>query len=252
MKALFFFGARFLLPTALLLALAACDSGTVPIDLTFSASNQAHTTGAARSAALTLPSVDAGGNTVTLTDFQLSIRDIKFKREGVDPVTGLEAADVELSGPFFLDLLTGDILLDEVIGNASVEPGVYDGIRFVLHKDVDFPPQADASVYLAGTVNGTDFTMWHDTGENFDLSGTNGFTVEEGVPSSLIVDFKLDSILDGINFTGADFAQAISPDAPDTYNNDLADLLKDNIKAAADFGEDSDDDGVLEESEDVD
>jgi hypothetical protein len=240
----------------LLATLPACSDdeegnpATAPVNLAFTASNAAHTTG------LTVPGGDAAGNPVELTDFRVSIRDVKFKLQGEDN-TDLDSGEVEITGPFEIDMLDGDVAVADVLGDTVVPPGVYDGIRFVLHKSADSAaPLTDRSVYIEGTVDlgggAQSFVMWHDTGENFDLAGTNGLIIEDGVPNDLIVDFKLVSIISAVDFTLASLAEDISPDAADSNNQQLAEALKEAIKVAADFGEDADGDGDIGEDEDVD
>ena len=88
-------------------------------------------------------------------------------------------------------------------------------------------------------------------GRNFDLSGPNGFDVLPGqTGNDLLVDFKLRSLLNLIDFTTSVVPLDINPGAANSADKTLADLLKDNIQAAADFGKDEDGDGVI--SEDVD
>ena len=75
-----------------------------------------------------------------------------------------------------------------------------------------------------------------------------------------MVDFNLDNILQGVDLTTATYDPvtgnytgdyAISPGSTQQANKQLAEVIKENLKAAADFGEDEDGDGDLEESEDT-
>ena len=198
---------------------------------------------------------DAEGNPVELTNFQISIREVRLKQEAA--ILGEDSVDFD--GPFVVNLLdAGASPVAQTIGDAEVPVGNYDGIRFVLHKDAATdPPLTDRSVFIQGTVDrgaGPEpFTMWHDTGENFDFFGPNPIVVDENGINNLMVDFKLVSIIESIDFNDAGGKLTdINPDSADNNNKTLADNLKDAIKAAADFGEDSDDDGNLSESEDVD
>lgn len=194
---------------------------------------------------------DGGGNAIELTDFLLSIRDIKFMREGVD----VESEEVEIRGPFVVDLLSPAQPLTQFIADADIPPGIYDGIRFVLHKSPDTPaPLNDWSLYIAGTINpgstATPFEIFHDSGENLDSFGPNSFVMEPGALKNVLVDIKLLSIFDQIDLTPLDdgTGQIVFPGD----SNGIADAIKDAIKEAADFGVDSNDDGNLSESEDVD
>lgn len=200
---------------------------------------------------------------VVLTDFRISIREIEFERQDEDMTD--ETDDPEFEGPFQFDLLNGDTALSQTIGDVTIPAGIYEGIEFDMHKSSELTdtsdPLFDRSIFIAGTIEKsgvpTDFEMWHDTNEEFFLTGPNGFVVEEGTKASaLVVDFDLENLLFGIDLLSAvelppGFID-ISPDSASAINQNLADLLKDNIDDAADFGEDDDGDGDLSEDEDVD
>lgn len=95
--------------------------------------------------------------------------------------------------------------------------------------------------------------MWHDTGGNFDLSGSNGFDVlPRQTGNDRVVDFKRRSLLNVIDFATSADPLDINPGAANNADKDIADPLKDNIQAAADFGKDEDGDGVISEDVDVD
>ena len=125
--------------------------------------------------------------------------------------------------------------------------------------DPNFDKKFERSIYVEGTFDPPGapppeaFKMWHDTGENFDLSGPNGFDVLPGqTGNDRVVDFKLRSLLNHINFATSVDPLDINPGAANNADKDIADPLKDNIQAAADFGKDEDGDGVISEDEDVD
>ena len=202
---------------------------------------------------------DGASHAIDLTDFQVAIEKIKFRQEGEDDAElDDDANEPEFEGPFTLDLLDPAGPLAQTIGDVQVPAGVYDGIRFVMHKSGDIAATEnlfDRSIYIAGTFdNGgpVNLVMWHDTGENFDLAGTNGFEVTEGqTGNDLIVDFKLQSLFTGIDLSTCTTPLDINPGTAETNCRAIADTLKENLKAAADFGKDDDDDG-LDEDEDVD
>ena len=243
----------------LLLAVAAagivagCGTDAVPgasVALTLSATNAAMTSGPAGAGRMAVTVTDQGGNTIELTDFQLSMRDIKFQRDDM----GLEENEIEFRGPYVVDLLEAALPVADFLGSAVVPEGVYEGIRLVMHSSPDTPaPLTERSIYLAGTVTPAGggpaaFTFWHTANENFDIAGPNGFTMAEGALNDIVVDFKLVSIVEAVDFTDVTDGAVIAPGGP---HDALADALKNAIKAAADFGRDSNDDGVLDESEDV-
>ena len=270
-----FLSVLIVVPAAALLlgAMAGCSSddstATGTANLTFSSTNAAHTValtpmqrlwraiGSGTAHAVT-GLLDFAGNAVELTDFQISIREVKLKQELQD-ATGLAEDSVDFDGPFAVDLINdvGDPIA-QTIGTTPVPAGNYDGIRFVMHKDAaNTGPLANNSIYIAGNVTiganpRADFVMTHDTGENFDFFGPNPIVVDLGVINDLVVDFKLISVIEAIDFGTAVNLMDINPDAVAGADSALADALKEAIKAAADFGEDDDGDDLLDETEDVD
>lgn len=241
-------------------------STTAPVNLTMSASADTATTALSR--ALTV----ADG--IEISDFQISIREVRFKLESedltaTDGTTEDTSADsVDFEGPYLIDLVSTDSVLAQSIGDAEIPADTYDGIRFVMHKtdaaDLADPndPLADRSIYIAGTIDKGDgagpieFEMWHDTGENFDITGVNGIVVDENGVNDMVVDFHLNTVLSGVDLFTAELdattgTYLIHRASDSDINGDLADQLKENIKTAADFGKDADGDGVLGDDEDV-
>ena len=181
--------------------------------------------------------------TVEITDFKISIRDIVFKNED-DDNPHFDTVDVKFRGPFQLDLLSGGDALTATLGNAVIPNGNYKEIRFKFHKDEDLPAADnlfDRSLFVAGTIDGVPFELSHDTSENFDVGRTTGVIVQDN-EISLTVEFSIDQFLSSLNpvdlSTAVDGNQdgliEIGTNDPDG-NNDLADLIKDNIKEAADL-----------------
>jgi len=181
------------------------------------------------------------GSDVVITDFQISIEEIKFKLldEGEDD------PDIKYKGPYQIDLLNEDDVLEQALGEVEIPAGTYKEIEIVLHKENDGLEEThslfDRSIYIAGTINGTNFEMWHDTGENLEIESDEGISIDEGTNNDLVVDFKLGSLLDNIDLTTATDGDGngtieISPSSADgDTNQDLAETLKENIKSIADF-----------------
>ena len=149
---------------------ASCSmSGNGGVTLAFQSSNSAST-----SSVVAQVVIETG---IDVTEFQLSIREVEFKQDENDPAN---PADVFFDGPYAVDLLDAAAPLTQTIGEADVAPGTYQEIRFKLHKTTDVATDSvlyDRSIYLAGTIDGTPFEMWHDTGENLDVGKATGIVV---------------------------------------------------------------------------
>ena len=190
--------------------------------------------------------INTGGRvmgTVEITDFKISIRDVSFKNED-DANPQFDSVNVRFRGPYQLDLLNSGNALTETIGNVVIPNGNYKEIRFKMHKDKDLSPSDnlfDRSIFLAGTIDGVPFEMWHDTSENLDVGRSTGVIVQDN-EVSLTVQFNIDQFLNSLNIidltTAVDGNQdgliEINTNDPDG-NKDIADLLKENIKEAADL-----------------
>jgi hypothetical protein len=191
-------------------------------------------------------SINTGGRlaaAIEITEFMISIRDVSFKNED-DANPEFDTLDVKFRGPYLLDLLNAGDAVTETIGAQEIPNGNYKEIRFKLHKDEDLASSSDLydrSIFLAGTIDGTPFEMWHDTSENMDVGRTTGVVVMDN-EVSLSVVFNVDQFLNSVH--NIDLTQAvdgnndglieINPNDVDG-NKDIADELKDNIKAAADL-----------------
>ena len=181
---------------------------------------------------------------VVISDFQISIRDVIFKSDVDGDGVIDDSTDVAFRGPYQLDLLNGVDAISQSIGSVQVPNGVYTELRFKFHKDADLDvshPLFDRSIFIAGTINGTPFEMWHDTSENLDIGKATGvsvnnntvdlvinFTIEQFLSS--VVTITLNDAVDG----NADGLIEINPNDPDG-NKNIADDLKTNVKGAADL-----------------
>lgn len=179
---------------------------------------------------------------VELTDFKISIRDVVFKNES-NPNSNLDTDEIQLRGPYQVDLLDGGNVLTQTIGTASVPDGVYREMRFKFHKDEDLPATDDLfdkSIYIEGTIDGKPFVFWHDTSENLDVGRSTGVEVVDGVVN-YTVTFDISQFLNSLNQIDLSSASdgnqdgtiEIFPNDQDG-NQDLAYQLKENIKATAD------------------
>lgn len=190
------------------------------------------------------PSASAKANAnVLFTDFKISIRDVVFKNDD-DPNSSLDTDEIQFRGPYQIDLLNGADALTQTIGTAPVPDGMYKELRFKFHKDEALPVADDLydkSIYIEGTIDGKPFVFWHDTSENLDLGRSTGVQVIDGVVE-FTVTFDMSQFLSSLNTIDLSMAVdgnedgviEIFPNDQDG-NQDIADALKDNIKATADI-----------------
>ena len=177
------------------------------------------------------------------TDFRISIRDVVFKNDD-DPNSSLDTDEIQFRGPYQIDLLNEGDALTQTIGTAVVPDGMYKELRFKFHKDEDLPASDalfDRSIFIAGTVDGKPFEFWHDTSENLDVGRSTGVAVIDGVVT-FTVQFDLTQFLSSLNTIDLSTAAdgngdgliEIHPNDSDG-NQEIAQALKENIKATADI-----------------
>ena len=193
---------------------------------------------------MTPPSVSAKANAnVLFTDFKISIRDVVFKNDD-DPNSSLDTDEIQFRGPYQIDLLNGADALTQTIGTTPVPDGMYKELRFKFHKDEALPVSDDLydkSIYIEGTIDGKPFVFGHDTSENLDLGRSTGVQVIDGVVE-FTVTFDMSQFLSSLNTIDLSMAVdgnedgviEILPNDQDG-NQDIADALKENIKATADI-----------------
>ncbi|WP_370477340.1 hypothetical protein [Tamlana flava] len=144
--------------------------------------------------------------------------------------------EIELMGPFELDLMSGQINFL----NINVPIGNYDELEFKF--DVSTDPLSDLfgkSVLIKGTVDGTPFVFWHNFDDELEVDFEDpqfDITVTQ-ITEGIVIDFDLSQILDSVNGVDLSLAQdgnndgtiEISPDDPDG-NNEMAQAIRNKIK----------------------
>lgn len=188
----------------------------------------------------TLKSAKSISSVVKIEDFKLSFREIQFKKDDLQKDT----SEIHFKGPYDVDLMSESGAIDQTIGSVDIPDGTYKIIRFKLHKSkdrVNTDPLYDRSLFLSGTINGTPFEFWHDASENFDIENSTGIIVN-GSTVDLAVVFNIDQFLSSLHNIDLTLAQdedgngliEINPE-DDDGNGEIADLIKENIKKAADL-----------------
>ena len=234
----------FILTLALLLGLSCSNDGTDPNAGKLSISANSTFTNLTKSSSNRV----AAGN-VVIEDFKLNISRFELEvdieddnyhedqNEHWDDDGFYDYEDeIELMGPYELDLMSGQIS----ILNVDVPNGVYDEMKFKF--DVSTDPLSDLfgkSVLIQGTIDGTPFIFWQDFDDEVEVDFEDpqfDISVSQGA-QGIVINFDLGQILDSVN--GVDLTLAndgnqdgtieISPEDPDG-NNNLAEALRHKIK----------------------
>ena len=144
--------------------------------------------------------------------------------------------EIELMGPFELDLMSGQISFL----NVDVPVGNYSELKFKFDVSTDpLSDLLDKSILIQGTINGTPFIFWHNFDDEVEVDFEDAqfdIAVTQNA-QGIVIDFDLGQILDSVN--GVDLTLAtdgnqdgtieISPEDPDG-NNAIAEAIRNKIK----------------------
>lgn len=193
---------------------------------------------------------------LNLTTFKLNIEELELEfddidddydddYEGYDDDGYLNSDDdVELQGPFELDLLNGT----SNIVTLDLPQGTYESIEFEFDENEN--PNSDLfnkTILIEGTIDGTPFEFWHDFEEELEIDYENSaqnISISNGI-NTIVMNFDLDNLFNtssGIDLSVAtdndgDGVIEINPNDNDG-NNDLADDIKDKISDIIDLLDD--------------
>lgn len=178
---------------------------------------------------------------VTLNSFKINLKEIEFEMDddfsSGDGFYG-DDDDIELRGPFELNLLNGTT----EITSLNVPNGVYKEVEFTMARNTTSgSAMFNKSIEIKGTINGTPFEFWHNVEEDFeiDYDDTNQNIVVTDNTTTVFFDFDLNAAINSIDFSVAtdgdgDGIIEINPNDTDG-NQSLANLIKDRIKDSCDL-----------------
>ncbi|WP_281980282.1 hypothetical protein [Tenacibaculum mesophilum] len=183
---------------------------------------------------------------VTISEFKLNITEIELEfddkyQDAMNDSIISSDDEIELRGPFQLDLLTGT----SNITTLELPKADYEEIEFEFDKNTDESSDMfNKTVVVKGTINTVPFIFWHDFEEEIEVDFENEATdiiVSEGL-TEVTINFDLDAMLSQVDLSSAidgngDGTIEISPEDVDG-NKDLADQLKEKLKQTAELLDD--------------
>lgn len=193
-------------------------------------------------------------NEVNIDTFLINVENFELEGDDNDDDDGEGGfvSDIELDGPFVINLIEGNSGLDEVLTSVDLPEGNYEELEFEINKSEDSNSELfNQSVKLTGTVGDLPFKFSHDDELEIEVEFDNNFiTLEEGRAKLINLQFDLNQLISSIDFSSAtdgneDGIIEISPDDEDG-NRQLADQIYDRmddiINAFEDELDDEDDD----------
>jgi len=207
---------------------------------------------------------DANALTVTLTDAWIVVEELEFKSDETAGEDEVDGEEIEFEGPFFVDLLSAT---PETFGEGSLPSAGVRRVKMKLHEaetgtlPAEAPADLDGkSIYLAGTVNGNNFTYAADDSTEFEIAGPTAVTPDASMDMLAVIRIadlfkKIDlsaitgttNIDSGNRVTAVGACPTIDPSADDLYT-----CFRKGLETEADFGKDNGDMDLDEEDETVD
>lgn len=204
---------------------------------------------------------DLVGNTVVLHEAWVSVGEIEFEASETREVSEVDGAEVELTGPFPVDLFSATPV---ALGYASASTSSLRRIKMKLKRMEAIPAGAPSGtlnngVYLTGTLNGTiNFSFSTDQETTIEIAGPNALNLVDN--DQLLVSLHIANLIKKIDLTGLNSNDNISDATPiglmnrcpsiDPSANDLYDCFRKGIETESNIAKD-DGDGEIETGEET-
>ncbi len=206
---------------------------------------------------------------IILESFSIVVEEIEFEFDDDEKEMRDDdyVSDIELTGPFELELLDNGESLDQVLAKVTLPEGSYQEVEFEIETGSN--PASDMyqkSVKITGTIDGTPFMFWTDETDEIELEfeGSNQLTID-GVREAIVtLSFDLSTIfavseggvhLSNLSDSDGDGIIEIDPESDDGYSDyadDIWERLDDGIEALEDYFTDRDDDDDDDDDDDND
>ncbi len=179
-----------------------------------------------------------------ISDFLVNIKEVELEFDD-DSWTGdkyyCSDDEIELKGPFELDLLGNEITFAFV----ELPQARYEELEFEFDKSKNTSSELfGKTVLVRGTIDGFPFEFWHDFDEEveIDFEDENKYILITEDNNNITINFDLTGILEGVDFTKAqdgngDGLIEISPKDNDG-NRAIANQIKNRIKDFIDLLDD--------------
>lgn len=194
-------------------------------------------------------------NAVQITSFVVNIEEVELEFDDNDPLFASDAfaSDLELDGPFEVQLFNDGSGLTETLANVALPVAAYDEIEFKIRESED--PNSEMfnkSVVIKGLIGEIPFVFWTEENDEIEIEFENSDNVVL-TPSELsviLVEFDLSKLFDpengGIDLSSAldgngDGVIEIYEGGPDG-NTDLAEQIWEKFEQAIEAFEEKYDD----------
>lgn len=179
---------------------------------------------------------------IVIKSFIINIGEIELEFDNNDPLfaTDSVASDIDLEGPFEIDLIKDGNALSTVIAqNVELPQAAYDEIEFKFRKSENpISLMLEKTAMVKGTINDTPFIFWTDEEIEVEIEFDENVFLEDAQMAYITVTFDIMTLFNpaagGIDISGATDGNGngiieIYAGDPDG-NKDLADMLWDRME----------------------
>jgi hypothetical protein len=155
---------------------------------------------------------DSAGVAFTLTDIVVNVREIEFEFDHDDDHFKKDSVfdeekEVNLKGPYIVDLLNAGAFVDQVITTVNLPNAQYEKVSFKLSPSTEAGNMNGKSILITGNIGKTPFVFWSNKKAKFGarFSESDSTLVSTGESINLAIKLELDKVLSIAN--GFDFSK---------------------------------------------
>lgn len=206
---------------------------------------------------------DAAGNSVSLDQGWMVVKEIEFEATEVPGVDEVDGNEIQFAGPYVVNLFSA---VPDSLGSNPVSATAIRRIKMKLHRleiATDSSPSdlLGKSLFFHGTIDGIQFSFVSEEGTEFQVGGPNALSVHENM--NLLLSFRIAPIISQIDLSAIKLQSApvtisesnridgsgqictsIDPSATTIY-----DCFRKALEQQANLGDDSDGSGEIESDE---
>lgn len=208
--------------------------------------------------------LDYSGNSVTLSQGWMVVKEVEFKATETPDANETDGDDIKFLGPYVVDLFAATPLN---LGSSTLSLSVIQRIKMKLHKLA--APEAgapsalvDNSIYFQGTVLSKEFSISSTEGTEFEVGGSTPLAVHDQM--NLLLSLRIVPLINKIDLTaiGSESSGVVisesnpisvttPPPCPtiDPSSTTIYDCFRKGLEQQANLGEDADQSGDLEDGE---
>ncbi len=143
-------------------------------------------------------------NSVQINSFIVNVEEIELEYDDNDPLfaSGALASDVELNGPFEVELFDNGSALTQTLADVTLPVAAYDEIEFKIRENENPESEMfDKSVMIKGQIGELPFIFWTDENDEIELEfeELDNVVLSPAQLSVILVEFDISKLFDPAN-----------------------------------------------------